>query len=462
MEYELKDAGPCQKTLSLKFSADDIDAAFTESYEEINNHVQIKGFRKGKAPRRTLEKRFAAEAASGVRDVLLEKNLTETIKNENLLIIGSVINTNTKDVPAPKQPFALEFKLDVAPDIELPQYEGLDIQAKPVEVSDAEVDKALERYRKMFANYKPVDGPAEPGDVLDVDFIAAVDGQELMNMKDQRLRVEGDILFGLPCPELQEKFVGAKAGDKIDLIVTLPDDHQDETLRGKAVQVEVSVKGVERGELAELNDAFAAGLGMNTLAEFRDRIKSNLIREAMLESRTKQEEEIIDKLLAETAFEIPGHLVKPEADALLEQRRQRLQRTGSREPGLSALVEQFRPEAEKLAERKVRWGVLATKIGEKEDIKVTNEDLAAQVEALASSYNTTPAKIIQRIREFDGVGPMAAEILSIKVIQCIIDNVKGGKNDPETKNAASDAVNTDAAESVAHGDACGCGEHHHH
>jgi FKBP-type peptidyl-prolyl cis-trans isomerase (trigger factor) len=105
-------------------------------------------------------------------------------------------------------------------------------------------------------------------------------------------------------------------------------------------------------------------------------------------------------------------------------------------------IEKYRPEAAKEAERKVRWTIMSQKIAEKEGIEVTNDDLAAQVDALAQTYNTTPAKVIQRIREFDGVGPMMAEILSIKVIQAI---TQGRKGTGGTINSETESVNADAA-----------------
>lgn len=448
MEYELKDTGPCKKNLVIKFNVADTDAAFDESYGEINNHVQLKGFRKGKAPRRTLEKRFAAEAAAGVKDHLTEKHVSEIIKKDKLNIIGNIVNKKPDDMPVKGQPFELDITLDVAPEFELPAYTGLELSDKPVEVSDADVDEALERYRKMFANYETVSTPAEEDDVLKVDFVAKVEGREIMNMTDKRLRIEGDVLFGLPCPDLKAKFVGAKPDDKIEITVTMPHDHPEPDLRDKPANIEVKVLEVERGKMPEMNDAFAEGLGMGSLAAFRGRIKENLVRERLMEHRNRQEEEIVENLTSKVTFEIPEDIYSSEADALMDQRRQRLQRSGVEAGEIAAQLGGFRPEALKLAERKVRWGIVASKIGEKEGITVTNEDLNNQIEALAASYRTTPAKIIQRIREFNGVGPMASEILSIKVVQYIIDHAKGGKLDPEAKDSDTEHMNAAAAASA--------------
>ena len=459
MEYELTDSGPCHKKIAIKFSASDVDAAFDASYKEINDYVTVKGFRKGKAPRRALEKRFGKDAASGARQDLVEKNMPEIAKKEDLEVLGG-FQSDELQLPEAGKGYAITLEFDVAPTFDLPEYSGLELTEQKPEVADEKVDETIERYRRMFANYEEVDDAAKEGDVLKVNFVAKSGDEEIMSMEEQRLRVDGDILFGLPCPDLVAKFSGAKKDDTVTLAVTLPDDHTNPELRGKLADVVVTVKSVERGELPEMNDAFAEGLGMGTMDSFRERIKSNLMREAVVEARQKQEDEIIDNLLATVQFDVPEKMVESETAALVDQQRMRLSRAGAKESAaMEQQLEKYRPEAAQQALKKVRWTMLSQKIAQKEGITVTNDDMAAQVEALAQSYNTSPAKIIQRIREFDGVGPMMAEILSIKVIQYIIDHAKGGRLDPADNESANAAAMQSAA---GEGGTCSCGHDHSH
>ncbi len=443
MEYELIDAGSCRKKLLLKFSAQDVDTAFDASYDEINSYVKIKGFRKGKAPRRTLQTRFAKEAAAGARQELTEKHLQGVIEKENLQILGDAASKNQNALPQAGMPFTIDLEFDIVPEFELPEYRNLEIDEQPVDVTDEQVEAAIERYRKMLANYEPVEEDAKEGDVLRVDFVAKVEGEEIMSMDEQRLRVEGDILFGLPCPELVSKFTGAKAGDLVVLGIRLPQDHPNPEYRGRDADVEVSVKSVERGSLPDLNDDFAQNIGMGTMEQFRDRIKTNLLREAFVAAKQKEEDGIINSLLAKADFECPRGMVDAETNTLVEQQRAHLARAGVKQgDAMMTQLGKYREEAAKEAERKVRWTIMCRKIAEKEGIQVTNDDLAAQVDALAQTYNMPAAKVIQRIREFDGVGPMMTEILSIKVIQMISQNRKGAE---KTTNTETESTNADAA-----------------
>ncbi len=441
MEYELSDAGVCRKKLLLKFSAEDIDKAFDESYREINNYVKLKGFRKGKAPRRTLEKRYAKEAASGVRQQLAETNVPEIVRKEDLDLLGQITSDAAGlAMPVPGQPFTTGFEFSVAPEFELPEYRGLDLTDQNPAVTDEEVEEELDRLRKNFATYEPApDGDgAEVGDILGVDFETKVDGQEIMTMENQRLRVDGGILFGLPCPNLTEKFKGAKKGDFVLVKVTLPQEHPNPELRGREADVEVTVKSVEHGTMPEMNDAFAAGIGLGTLEQLRQVLRSRLMRDAIVQAKQKEEDEIINSLLSKVSFDIPAGLVEAETNALVEQQRHHLLRAGVKDgDSMNTQMEKYRPEAAKEAERKVRWSILSQKIAKKENIQVSNDDLAAHVEALAQSYGIPPAKVLQRIREFDGVAPMMAEIMSIKVVQFLSNSAKGRGEDTGSVNKAA-------------------------
>ncbi len=448
MEYQIKDIGSCRKLIEMKFTAEEVDKAFDECYQNINSQIRIKGFRQGKAPRRALETRFAKDAASDAVKALIRQELDKLRDKEKLQVIGSYLLKNTDGLAEPHKPINLDLEFDVVPEFALPEYKGIELADHPVEVKEEKINGMLERYRHMFANYQEVDEPVRQNDIIKVDFETKVDGEEIMHMEDQRLRVDGDILFGLPCPQLVEKFTGAKKGDFVELTITLPADHPNPQLRNHDAQVEVTVKGVERGDLPELNDAFSEGLGMGSLSQLRERIRENLARDAFIEAKQKEEDDIVDKLLAAVPFEVPEAMVKSETDAIMQQRRMHQVRTGVKEDeAMRQQLEAFRPEAEKDALRKVRWGILAAKIGEKEEVRVTNDDLAAQVEALAQQYNTTPAKIIQRIREFDGMQPMLAEIQSAKVLQLIADNAKGR---PEKRAAAEMEKVNAAAVATAH------------
>lgn len=456
MEHELTDIGVCRKSMVLKFSAEEVDKALDESYAEVDQHVQIKGFRRGKAPRRLLEKKFRREARMGAEERLYENAVRPAIEKENVAVFGSLDNKTVPESLEPVKPYEIRVEFDIRPEFALPDYKGMELQEQPVAVAEEKVDEGMERFRKMFANYDPVEGEAGIGDVLNVDFKGSSAGKEFMNMQDKNLRVEGGQLFGLPYPELESKFKGARAGDKIDLVINLPEDHPDDDLKGKPAEVEIVVKQVQRPRLPELTDEFAANLGMKDIASFRARIRSNLMSEALVAVRVKQEQEIIDRLIAASSFPIPGHATELETEAILNHERLELGRKGVLGEALEKEIAGKRAEAEKTAERRVRWEIISSRIVEEEKLQVTQEDISNHVEALAQSYNTTPARVIQRVKEFNGVPAMLKEIMDIKTLQFLLDNSKGGAG--ESARRAEDIGNANAEASDAAGSSGETGE----
>lgn len=457
MEYELTDIGPCRKRLTLNFSADEVASVLGESYAEVDNHVQIKGFRKGKAPRRILEKKFGNEAILGAEDILAERNVNQTVEKEKIVLLGNADKITEKGTLKDGEPYKLEYEFDIRPDFEMPEYKNLVLDTIALPVTDEALDARMENIRHMFAKFEEVQEPAQKEDIVNVDFKAVVEGNEIMNMTDRNLRVEGDRLFGLPYPELETKFVGVKTGDKVELTIDLPADHPEEELQGKPANVEIVVKKVERPILPELTDEFAASIGMSSIADFRNRIKLNMDQEAAMEARQKQEREILDQLIAKVDFPVPEKYVTEKAGFIVRDRINELARQGQGVPDMEAL----KKEADVEADRQTRWEIFASRIADTENIQVSNQEISRHVDRLAQSFNTTPAKIVQRIRDFNGGPAMVKEIMDIKVMQLIIDAAKqpGGiiaKTEGETEEA-----NTDAAQSATT-PACGCGHDHSH
>ncbi|MDR1520515.1 MAG: trigger factor [Planctomycetota bacterium] len=453
MKLELTDVGNCRRKMSLVFDAGEVAAALEEGYRGINNQVRIKGFRPGKAPRRTLEKMFAGDAAAAAKKWLIDKNLFKAIKDGELAPVGALTEKNHAETPKPGQPFTVELEMTVEPPFELPPYKGMELEERPIRVEDAEVESAIERFRQIFARHEDAGRPAEPGDIVNVDIRVACGESELKNLQDQRLRIAGDILFDLPCPDLIEKFTGARPGDVVRLILTLPGDHPTPELRGRPAEVEAKVKMVERTVLPELNDSFAGILGAETVEQLRRRTRENLINIALREAVAQQEVEIIDKLTTAAAFAPPAEVTKDHLARLLSQFKSDWERKHEQEPApgdeaLETALEKYRPEAEKEALRAAKWFILVKRIARLENIEATQGDMANHIESLARAYKTSAAIIIRRIREFNGVEAMMEEILSMKVVEMIRINAKSGRLGSGRPAADTGSANAEAAESV--------------
>ncbi|MDR3078264.1 MAG: trigger factor [Planctomycetota bacterium] len=451
MKHELRDGGqPCRKQLFLHFEPDEVNLAIDEAYRDINKMVRLPGFRHGKAPRRMLEKRFGAEVADGARQWFIDKHLVKLIKDEKLRVMGPLVDKRRDAKPAAGEPYTMELELELEPEFQLPDYVGLELEDRPVSISEEAVDAEVDRSRRMLASVDPTDEPADLEDILLVDFEARVDGGELKSMKDQRLRVGGERLFDLSCPPLIEKLKGARPGDQVHFSLALPDDYPIPEMRGRPVEVEVMVKAVERPLFPDI-PGFMEKLGYPGGVEgFRNTLRQRLTEKAMDAARSLREDEIIGKLLGAVEYPAPPDLIRGKAEEILDQYRRHL--TGQGYPpgeALEAEVEKKRREAAETALKALRWEIMLRRIAEKENIAVSDADMAAQIESLASSYGTSPQRIAQRIRKLGGGEAMRNELLSLKVVHFIAEKAKGGNIAPSILPPDfAGQLNAEAAQSV--------------
>ena len=450
MKHELRDGDhPCRKQLLLHFDPDEVALAIAGAYRDINNMVRLPGFRRGKAPRRMLEKRFGGEAGAGARQWLIDNYLAKLIKEEKLRVMGPLVDRLRDSKPVAGEPYDLELEMFVEPEFQLPEYVGLSLEDRRIDVSEDAVDAEFDRVRLLFSEIEPKNGPAGLDDILTVDYRIMVDGMELKNGTNERIRISGDRLFDLPCPQLIERFEGAKPGDAVDLSVTLPDDHPDLELRGKAVEAKMGIKEVSRVLLPE-PEAIVGKIGLSgSVEDFRNGLRQRLVEKAMGEAQELREDEIVTKLLGAAEYQVHPEFVRKMTEDALDRRRQHLASGGYKKEFIESDVEKNRPAAVENAVKKLRWEIMARRIAEKEGISATDEDMARQIESLSGSYGISPQKMARRIRELGGGETMRGAILGMKVIGFVIKNAKGGSISPNLlPSGYTGQINAEAARSV--------------
>ncbi|MDR1534278.1 MAG: trigger factor [Planctomycetota bacterium] len=461
MKVELTDIGYCRKKMRLSFDSEEVDAAFEDGYRKINRSVLVKGFRRGKAPRRTLEKMFAKDVAGEARQILMSRNLVNILQDHKLTPLGPISESGATGAIRPGQPFNLDLEITLEPAFELPEYLNLTLPYRPILVEEEEVEHDLAGLRRLYSKVVPVDGePAQAGHFLLTDARVTCEGAELKKLEDKLLQVSGDILFDLPCPDLVEKLVGVRAGETARLELVLPADHPNPELRGRKAEVEIKVKSVTYLEAPD-DDQLAARVGVKNLAEVRNHIRRKIFDREFSRQFAEQEDEIIDKLVAAADFRLPPELLERETASLIENFRREQENLREKiaeqpeppevpeslEP-LETMMEKFRPEAARLANRRVKWSILSKHIARREGIRVTREDLAGQIENLAKAYRTTPALIARRIRENNGMDAMQEELCSLKVIQFISRAARNGLLKTLTTKRETARFNSEAAGGV--------------
>ncbi len=380
--------------LTILVEKDEFEAAIEKAYRKDVKKINIQGFRRGKAPRKIIEKMygpavFYEDAVNLSYPEMYEKALNETgfkpVDRADVDVASLDENGYT---------FTAEFT--VAPEMKLGQYKGLTAERPSEDVTDAEIDEEIERMRQRNSRLVAVDREIKNGDTAVFDYKGTVDGVAFEGgSAENHTMVIGSNQF---IPGFEDQMIGMKAGEEKDVNVTFPTEYHASELAGKAAVFAVKVHEVKERELPELDDEFARDVSdKDTIAELRDDIKNNLIAQKKANADNVFESNLLDKIIDNSPVEIPQCMVDHQVGHIMQDFAQRVSMqgidmdnyfklTGETEEGMR---ERFAPQAL----RQVKIGLIFDEIAKLEKIEVTDEDLEAEYKKLAEQYNMEVEKI---------------------------------------------------------------------
>lgn len=423
--------------IAIEVAPEKFEQGLDYAYRKVVKQVSIPGFRRGRVPRPLLEAHFGREILyEDALEYVVPAAYEEALNELNIEPIAQP-DFDIEEIDAGK-PVQIKVRVAVKPEFELGQVEGLEVRVPRMEVTDADVDRRLEDIRSRYAQLvEKNDEPAEKGDVLNIDFVGYLDGEAFEGGSGEDYSLElGSNTF---IPGFEDQLIGVKAGEEKDVQVTFPEEYHAEELAGKEALFKVKVKGIETRKLRELDDEFAQEVSpFDTLAEFREDIRSNLV--LVMETRKKEliKQEVLDKAIAATEIPLAESVVRAQIERMLQQFAQRLasqglsleqyyQFTASNQ---EELENDLRPEAE----RTVKINFLLEKLVEEKGIEVTDEEMNKQIEEAANSMGVDPEQAKQNL-----AGVMDSLEYSVKMdkaVQYLIDNAKIEEYDTSEMNKA--------------------------
>lgn len=380
--------------------AEEVERRLQETARHLGREMRIPGFRKGKVPAPMVIRQLGRET---VLDEALRSSLggwyVDAIDEAGIAPVGDP-ELDLGELPAQGEPLSFSIEIGVRPVAELGGYKGTEVGRREPHVEDSAIDEQLEQLRDRFATLETVDRAAEKGDYVVIDYVGKVDGEvfEGGEGRDQLLELGSGRLI----PGFEEQLIGANAGESRELEVTFPEDYPGE-LGGRNAVFEVTVGEVKAKRLPELDDEFASDAGgFDTLAELRDDIGSRLMERDRATIDREFEDAVLDAAVDQAKVEIPEKLIHARAHELLHDTLTALERGGiSKEAYLrisgkdeETLAHEAEPEAEKALRREaVLAAVVAT-----EQIEPSDEDLLAALAPSAEREQTTPEKLLERLR----------------------------------------------------------------
>lgn len=402
MSFKVEELGKNMVKLTIEVAAEEFEKAMETAYQKNKNKLSVQGFRKGKAPRSVVEKMygpgvFYEDAANEVIPDAYEKAAVESG-----LDIVSRPEIDLVQVEKGKE-FIFTAEVAVKPEVTLGEYKGVEVEKTEVTVTEEEVDAELNRVREQNARILTVDDrPVADGDETVIDFEGFVDGTPFAGGKGEDYRlVIGSHSF---IDTFEEQLIGKNIGDEVDVNVTFPTEYHAAELAGKPALFKVKIKAITAKELPELDDEFAVDVSeFDTLAEYKEDIKKNLLEKKEKDAKTVKEDAVVDKIIESSTMEIPDAMVDSQTRQMAEEYAQRLQMQGLsleqyfKFTGMNAnsFMETLKPQALK----RIQCRLVLEAIAKAENIAVSDEELDKEFDVMAQSYRMEKDKLIELVGE---------------------------------------------------------------
>ena len=433
MEVTEQTAEGLERRFTVKVPASELDAKLTARLADIKGRVNLKGFRKGKAPLPFLKKMYG----KGVMSEILQE-----IVNETSFKAFSDRNLKPATTPHPHLTADIEQVMDGKADLEysvhaeiLPEFEpmaidGLALKRPVADVADADVEEAAQKLAEQSRDYEPraANAKAKEGDLLLIDYVGSIDGAEFKGGRGEGQTVV--LGSGSLIPGFEDQLVGAKAGDDVAVKVTFPTGYGAKDLAGKDAEFAVKVKEVKAPKDVAVDDDFAKKLGLEDLADLKKRLRERIESEYRSYSRGHVKRALLDKLDAGHDFDLPKSMV----DAEFRQIWAQVQNAERDEEDKDKSEDELKEEYRKIAVRRVRLGLVLAEIGRRADVQVPQDALqrAVQEQALREAQmlsmqgqQVSPQQVLKFYQQNPQVvAQIRAPLFEERVVDYIIERSK--------------------------------------
>jgi len=449
----IEDSGPCKKKVTVEIPAETIKKSLDERYGELRRDAVVPGFRKGRAPIRLLEKRFGSEVSEQIKLKLLADASEAALKDNELNTLGEP-DIDYEEVELPEEgPMKFEFKVEVRPEFDLPELEGIAVEKPRTEVTDEQIDEEIETMRKRVGIWVPKeDGTCEPDDQVVADVVFKIeDAPEDERHDNMEIFVRKNGFVGpVPVETLDELLIGAKNGDTKETGITVPETFFNEQYRGKNIEVEIAIKDIKKLEPAELNAGFFERYGVENEDELREQIGEYGRAQAERNVRANMGDQVYRYLLDNCKFELPGDVVADQSKRVLQREYTNLLIRGAKREQINERMEELQASSAQRAEEQLRLFFIMSKVAEKLDVpEASEEEVNGYIAQVAASRGRRPEKMRQELTRDGSLEQFKLQVREHKCIEKLLEDaniteVKAGKapkkaTKKETKKAAKEA-----------------------
>ena len=447
LEVVVEDVGVLRKKVTITVPREAIDERLDEQYKELSREAVVPGFRKGRAPRRLLEKRFGGEVSETITSSMLGSGYMAAIEKANLKVLGDPLIWCTPKagkgasdeagagerlmsvreafdaIELPKEgPLTFACEVEVQPEFELPRLDGIPLIKPKVAVSEKDVDEQVKRFLAVRGEFEPVaDGPIEADDYVIAGMKMTADGKVIREAERAALAARPQVIEGIALEKLGEVLVGARIGDVRTIGGVVPEDDERADIRGKPVEFEITIKEIRRLKLPELTDDMVTALGYENVDEFRANLRWRLELQVAEMVRRAMRGQVYRYLLDNTNLDLPARLSQRQTERVIVRRMIEMYREGLPETEVTKRLDEMRTSAREEAVRDVKLFLIMEKIAEELKPEVTEDEVNGVIAEIAARQNRRFDRVRDELMKSDGIQSLFLQIRDDKIVDHLIE-----------------------------------------
>lgn len=424
MKVTLDKEGKNVVRVGVELEAEKASRAYEITCRELSQQVEIPGFRKGKAPRNIIEKRFGRELIKKeALEKLIPELLQQVIVDKNLDIIT---NPEIEDFKFELgEPFTLTAKFEVRPDVKLGLYRGVKVDVRQAVLQEGAVDRALQGLAEQKASLSPIEGrEAQLGDHVLLDFECLVDNQPVEGGRAEGLTLE--VKEGQFLPGFCDQLVGKKPGDKFEVNVTFPEEYRNKNLAGKPAVFKVDLKELRQRVVPDINDELAEVYGHESLDALTATIKERLDEEVDMENHARAQKHVVEAVVAQAEVDIPETMIQREHELLMQQVKHDVERVGQvfDEFKKNEQFEEIESSKKEEARQRVLHSLVLGAVVREESIGALEEEVLHYLAQIAVENKIPPEKYHEMRQDEYLMRQVTEELLTNKVVNFLVDSAE--------------------------------------
>ena len=433
-EVTIEEVGPARKKITIVIPESRIKDKTEELYETLQDEAALPGFRRGRAPRRLLEKRFADTIGSDLKSQLLSESYTQVIEEHEFDVIGNPDVEDAENLELPESgDFTFVVEIEVTPDVDLPDFSELKIDRPSADVEDGAIDEEITRLRERFGTMQTVeDAEIEAEDYAQVDVVilagkgAKDDAEVIAEHPESYALVHGEEhdfkghVAGILVKDLGKQLIGKKADDVVSISMDGPSAHENDKIKDQPITLKLTIKQVQRVEPASL-ETLIQQAGVEDEDELKIRVRSMLEERAQREQESAMHKQASEQLLEKVELELPEKLTQNQAARVVQRQQMELMYRGVEGEELEAQLAEARASSEETAKTQLKTFFVLDKAAKDLDVDVTEGELNGRIAMLAMQQGRRPEKMRQEMQQQGQIEQLYLSLREQKTLAAIIE-----------------------------------------